>query len=147
MAKTRICYPFCYSKVPIILPINIQRPIYHAIGPLKPRPIDEINNETALDWIKHFDKYIASRTKSAYCMLVLNSYKNRFSVEFETYCKDHNIMTLSLPVHSSHITQPLDVGCFRPLKRAYGHEINAFIKTHINYITKIELIDYSYRLY
>ena len=33
--------PFFYwSKAPIILHIGIQRPIYHAIGPLKPRLMD-----------------------------------------------------------------------------------------------------------
>lgn len=36
------------------------------------------------------------------------------------------------------MTQPLDVGCFSPLKRAYGREIEHFIKSHINHITKVE---------
>jgi hypothetical protein len=30
-----------------------------------------------------------------------------------------------MPPHSSHLLQPLDVGCFSPLKRAYGDEINS----------------------
>ncbi|KAF1922119.1 uncharacterized protein M421DRAFT_427236 [Didymella exigua CBS 183.55] len=29
-----------------------------------------------------------------------------------------------MPAHSSHLLQPLDVGCFLPLKRAYGDEIS-----------------------
>jgi hypothetical protein len=98
------------------------------------------NNEIALEWIKHFDKYTGSRTKGAYRMLVLDGHGSHLSAEFETYCKDHNIITLCLPAHSSHITQPLDVGCFGPLKRAYGREINAFIKAHINHITKVEFL-------
>jgi hypothetical protein len=43
-----------------------------------------------------------------------------------------------LPPHSSHLTQPLDVGCFSVLKRAYGRQIETFIKAHINHITKVE---------
>ncbi|KAF1929550.1 uncharacterized protein M421DRAFT_123576 [Didymella exigua CBS 183.55] len=29
-----------------------------------------------------------------------------------------------MPAHSSHLLQPLDVGCFSPLKRAYSDEIS-----------------------
>jgi len=41
-----------------------------------------------------------------------------------------------MPPHSSHILQPLDVGCFSPLKRAYGREIRGLANSHINYIDK-----------
>ena len=98
------------------------------------------DNNTALEWIKHFDKHTATRTKGRYRMLVLDGHGSHLSAEFEAYCKEHNIITLCLPAHSSHITQPLDVGCFGPLKRAYGHEINAFVKAHINHITKVEFL-------
>jgi hypothetical protein len=27
-----------------------------------------------------------------------------------------------MPPHSSHLLQPLDVGCFAPLKKAYGRQ-------------------------
>ena len=43
-----------------------------------------------------------------------------------------------LPSHSSYITQPLDVGFFNLLKKAYDKKINTFIQVHINNITKIE---------
>jgi hypothetical protein len=49
-----------------------------------------------------------------------------------------HIITLCLPAHSSHLTQPLDVGCFALLKKAYGRQIETFIKAHINYTTKVE---------
>jgi hypothetical protein len=47
-------------------------------------------------------------------------------------------VTISLPPHSSHLLQPLDVGCFSVLKRRYSQEIEVFIKAHINHITKAE---------
>ena len=59
-------------------------------------------------------------------------------VEFEEFCKAHNIITICLPPHSSHLTQPLDVGFFSALKRAYGKEIGLFVRAHINHITKVE---------
>jgi hypothetical protein len=45
-----------------------------------------------------------------------------------------------MPAHSSHLLQPLDVGCFSPLKRAYSHEVESLIRHHINHITKLEFL-------
>ena len=45
-----------------------------------------------------------------------------------------------MPAHSSHLLQPLDVGCFSPLKRAYSREIEGLIRHHINHITKLEFL-------
>lgn len=44
------------------------------------------------------------------------------------------------PAHSSHLLQPLNVGCFSPLKRAYRREIEGLIRNHNNHITKLEFL-------
>jgi hypothetical protein len=41
-----------------------------------------------------------------------------------------------MPPHSSHILQPLDVGCFGLLKAAYGRQIEKMMKGGITHITK-----------
>lgn len=41
-----------------------------------------------------------------------------------------------MPFHSSHLLQPLDVGCFAPLKRAYGNEASGLARSHTNHIAK-----------
>ena len=71
-------------------------------------------------------------------MIVLDGHESHHSVQFEEFCKEKNIIALCLPAHSSHLTQPLDVGCFSVLKRAYGRELESFIRAHINRITKTE---------
>lgn len=45
-----------------------------------------------------------------------------------------------MPPHSSHILQPLDVGCFSPLKKAYSRQIEDLIRSHITHITKVEFL-------
>ena len=50
-----------------------------------------------------------------------------------------------MPAHSSHLLQPLDVGCFSSLKRAYGTRISDFIRLGINHVDKIEFL-YIYPL-
>jgi hypothetical protein len=105
---------------------------------IKPTSNGWTNNETGLEWLQHFDKHTATRAKGPYRMLVLDGHESHESAKFQEYCKAHNIITLGLPPHSSHLTQPLDVGFFGVLKRAYSRQIETFIKAHINHITKVE---------
>ena len=98
------------------------------------------NNETGLEWIRHFDEHTRLRTKGLYRMLVIDGHESHMSAEFGTFCKDHKIITISLPPHSSHLLQPLDFGCFNSLKTAYGKEIENFVKSYITHITKTEFL-------
>ncbi len=41
-----------------------------------------------------------------------------------------------MPSHSSHLLQPLDVGCFSVLKQSYSQEIEKLMRNHIHHITK-----------
>ena len=45
-----------------------------------------------------------------------------------------------MPLHSSHLLQPLDVSCFRPMKRSYGRQIEDLIHMHVTHITKLEFL-------
>jgi hypothetical protein len=45
-----------------------------------------------------------------------------------------------MPAHASHLLQPLDVGCFAPLKKAYGCQVDELIQNHINHVTKLEFL-------
>jgi hypothetical protein len=69
---------------------------------------------------------------------MLDRHESHESAEFQEYYKAHSIITLYLPPHSSHLTQPLDIRCFSILKRSYGRQIETFIKAYINHITKVE---------
>ena len=96
------------------------------------------NNETGLEWIQHFQKHTIERTRGGYRLLILDRHESHISPAFEEYCKFHNIVTISLPPHSSHLLQLLDVRYFGVLKCCYSQELEIFIKAHINHITKIE---------
>ena len=45
-----------------------------------------------------------------------------------------------MPPHLSHILQPLDVGCFSPLKTLYSKQIKNLVYIQIHYITKLEFL-------
>jgi len=95
-------------------------------------------NEIGLEWIKHFDKHTKSRAIGRYRLLVLDGHDSHHSAGFELYCKENNIVTLCMPAHSSHLLQPLDVGCFSPLKRAYGGQIEDLMPARVSHITKAD---------
>ncbi|RKL10757.1 hypothetical protein BFJ70_g16481 [Fusarium oxysporum] len=96
------------------------------------------DNETGLEWLKHFDRCTAKRSNSRYRLLILDGHESHHSVEFEEYCNENKIITLCMPPHSSHLLQPLDVGCFGLLKKAYGREIERLIRCSITYVSKTE---------
>ena len=75
-----------------------------------------------------------------YRILLLDGHECHISAEFDKYCEDNKIISLSLPPHSSLLTQNIDVGYFSPLRRAYGKEISAFIMASITHITKEEFL-------
>ena len=41
-----------------------------------------------------------------------------------------------MPPHASYILQPLNVGCFAPLKQAYKKEIKSLADSHITHVDK-----------
>ena len=46
-----------------------------------------------------------------------------------------------MPSHSSHLLQPLDVGCFAVLKRAYSRFISDLARRGYNHIDKFDFLD------
>lgn len=97
-------------------------------------------NELGVAWLKHFNTHTKARTIGARRLLILDGHESYHSLEFQELCRENNIYTLCMPPHSSHLLQPLDVGCFSPLKRAYSREIESLICHHINHVTKLEFL-------
>lgn len=93
-------------------------------------------NEIGVSWIKHFDLHTRGTTKGTHRLLILDGHESHHSAEFETFCKQNNIVTLCMPPHSSHILQPLDVACFGPLKVAYKRQIEGLMRNRVTHIDK-----------
>jgi hypothetical protein len=98
-------------------------------------------NEIGLDWLKHFDQSTKRRTRGVHRLLILDGHESHHSVDFEDFCKANNIVPLCMPPHSSHFLQPLDVGCFSPLKVSYGKQIERMMRMQITHITKEDFFD------
>ena len=51
------------------------------------------------------------------------------------------MIPICIPPHSSHLLQPLDVGCFAVLKRAYGKYVEDVMRRGQNHIDKLDFLD------
>lgn len=80
------------------------------------------------------------RTVGTNWMLIIDGHESHISIEFPWICKENNIIALCMPAHLLHLLQPLDVGCFAPLKKAYGRQFEELMHHHINHITKLEFL-------
>ena len=45
-----------------------------------------------------------------------------------------------MPPHTSHLLQPLDVGCFSPLKLGYGHQVAELARQGIFHVDKLAFL-------
>jgi hypothetical protein len=97
-------------------------------------------NELGVEWLEHFDRHTKGKVVGTYRLLIIDGHGSHESVEFHKRCKEKKIIALCMPSHSSHLLQPLDVGCFAPLKRAYGRQAENLMRNRITHITKLEFL-------
>jgi hypothetical protein len=97
-------------------------------------PTGWTNNNLALDWLRHFDSH--AHPVGTHRLLIIDGHESHCSVEFRDLCKEKKIILLCMPPHSLHLLQPVDVGCFSPLKRAYGGDVSALARCRIHHISK-----------
>jgi DDE superfamily endonuclease len=57
-------------------------------------------------------------------LLIVDEYSSHINMAFITAADDRRIILLILPPHSTHRLQPLDVGLFSPLAKAYTKGLN-----------------------
>jgi hypothetical protein len=98
------------------------------------------NDALGLEWIKHFHKHTKDRVVGTYRLLILDGHGSHSTPEFDAFCEENRIITLCMPPHTSHLLQPLDVGCFSPLKTAYGRLIADLARRQIFHVDKADFL-------
>jgi hypothetical protein len=98
-------------------------------------------DEIGLSWLQnHFIPMTTSRTKGKYRLLVLDGHGSHLTPYFDRICSENDIIPICMPAHSSHLLQPLDIGCFSVLKRAYGGLVEKRMRNGINHIDKLDFL-------
>jgi hypothetical protein len=99
------------------------------------------SDEIGLRWLqKQFIPSTNSRTRGTHRLLILDGHGSHLTPQFDQICTEHNIISVCMPPHSSHLLQPLDIGCFTVLKRSYGNLNTQKMRLGINYIDKLDFL-------
>lgn len=61
-------------------------------------------------------------SKNEPVLLLLDNHSSHISLSIFDYCKEHGIILLTIPPHTSHKLQPLDVSFYGPLKSAFNKQ-------------------------
>jgi hypothetical protein len=76
------------------------------------------NSAVFLNYLtKHFTKYVATKASEVPTLIMYDGHRSHISLTLTEWAKLNNIILFVLPPHSSHVTQPLDVGIFGPFKK------------------------------
>ena len=76
-----------------------------------------MTQELFYGWIsKHFPNHLPPGRPV--CLLV-DGHSSHIDLDISKFCAANQLLLYCLPLHTSHVLQPLDVGFFAPLKRAW----------------------------
>jgi hypothetical protein len=97
------------------------------------------SNLHGLEWLQRcFEPMTRAKAAGRHRMLICDGHDSHITGDFVEHCIDNNIALMILPAHSSHLTQPLDVGLFSPLKKLLASRLEPLIRTGIARIRKQE---------
>ncbi|XP_076814279.1 uncharacterized protein LOC143460585 [Clavelina lepadiformis] len=89
-----------------------------------------MNNDIFLEWIKHFSQH-AKPSQEERVLLILDGHKSHtHNIEALELASKSGVIMLSLPPHTSHRMQPLDLTFFKPLKTYYYQQIEQWLRAN-----------------
>ena len=89
-----------------------------------------INSELFVEYLQHFIAHVKPSSESP-VLLVLDGHSSHTNnLEAIELARESGVIMLSLPAHTTHRTQPLDVAFFRPLKVYYNQAIEKWLRTN-----------------
>ena len=86
------------------------------------------NTEVFQNYVtKHFVKY-ANLSKEIPTLLLYDGHKSHINLTLTQWAERNNVILFVLPPHTSHLTQPLDVGVFGPFKKMYSIACHSYMQ-------------------
>ena len=85
-----------------------------------------MTSKNFLQVLQHFA--LNSRCSSDHkVLLIMDNHESHLSLEAINYAREHGIVILTLPPHTSNKLQPLDRAIFGPFKTYYNQGVNAWM--------------------
>jgi hypothetical protein len=92
----------------------------------------------AYEWLTTRFEPLTRRNDGKRRLLVIDGHSSHYTTRFLAFCISRKIDLALLPPHTSHITQPLDIACFSPLKTAITSEIDAIFRNSVRRLLRVE---------
>ena len=75
----------------------------------------------------HFSTYVHVK-EGEHHLVLYDGHASHVTLSLIDWAKERNIILFLLSPHTSHILQPLDVGCFGPLQKIYNKECSSYLR-------------------
>ena len=63
-------------------------------------------------------------------LLILDNHESNMSIRVASFAKEHGIVLVTIPLHTSHKLQPLDVAVYGPFKSFYNKACDRWLLNH-----------------
>ena len=105
-----------------------------------------LDNKLGLLYIsKHFEPHTRCAVESRLRILIVDGHSSHICWPVVQYALDYNIHMIQLPSKSTHILQPLDVGCFALLQSSYQRHLRDWLLMNpLSVICKIDCLELLY---
>ena len=81
-----------------------------------------VTTQLFLQWFHHFVEH-AGPSKERRVLLIMDNHTSHISSDIITQARLHGVDIVTIPPHSSHVLQPLDLTIYGPLKQAWARQI------------------------
>ena len=89
---------------------------------------------------KSFEPATAEYLHGEYRLLIVDGHASHISTEFIKFCNERKIILLCLPLHTTHMLQPLDVSVFGPLSREYKKQLEVVTRFNVCSVDKVDFL-------
>ena len=85
-----------------------------------------INTDLFEGWL--VEQFIVNAVSGRPLLLLLDGHSTHYQPEVVRFARDHEIIILCLPPHTTHEVQPLDCGVFKPLKAQWTNVCHQYFQ-------------------
>lgn len=85
-----------------------------------------MNGELFIEVMRHFVKH-SSSSKDNPSLLIMDNHESHLTIQTLDIAKDNGVTVLTLPPHTTHKTQPLDVGVMKPFKDYFNASMESWM--------------------
>lgn len=85
-----------------------------------------VNEDLFFKWLQHFQKFTSSSVENP-VLLIADNHSSHISISIWEFVREHGIYFVTIPPHTSHRVQPLDVSFFKPLKTNYAENVRLWL--------------------